>query len=112
MPIELCPLVVPNDRPAQINVSGLAPHTPYTVRVRALRQHGPGDEHTFTSDMDGRLSLQSTYPHRGGDAVRGEHAVHLFLGDEPIARLRFYALPPDLCARRPLRCDFHIHTHY
>jgi predicted metal-dependent phosphoesterase TrpH len=31
---------------------------------------------------------------------------------ERLARLSFYALPPALHARRPLRCDFHIHTTY
>jgi hypothetical protein len=112
MPIELCPLVVPNDRPTRIKVSGLEPHTQYTVRVRALRQHGPGDEHTLTSNVDGCLSLQSTCPNPGVDTVRGEHAIGLLLGGDPIARLSFYALPPALHARRPLRCDFHIHTHY
>ena len=105
MPIKLEPFVVPNDRPAALTISGLAPHTRYTVRVRNLRQHGPGTEQERTAGSDGDLTLLNTY------SQRGEYAVDLVEGDV-VVRLFFYALPPDLHARRPLRCDFHIHTHY
>ena len=105
MAIHITPLVIPLDQSTPITVRGLEPHTAYTVHLRARRQHGPGTEHTQTTDGQGCLVLENTYRERG--------EVWLdMLGTEPLVRCSFYVLPPELYARRPLRCDFHIHTHY
>jgi predicted metal-dependent phosphoesterase TrpH len=106
MPIQLEPMAVPNDRPAALQITGLTPHTRYTVRVRALRQHGPGTECERAAGGDGSLAIGETLY-----SQRGEYAVDLLEGDSAV-RLPFYAAPAELHARRPLRCDFHIHTHY
>ena len=111
MPIHLEPLVVPTDHSAPITIRGLLPDTRYTVHVRALRQHGAGVKSEWTTDRNGHLNLCGVYATRGEYSVRLEPAT-ASPGGEPLSRLSFYALPPDLYARRPLRCDFHIHTHY
>jgi predicted metal-dependent phosphoesterase TrpH len=105
MPIALEPLVIPGDRLSSLHLTGLTPHTRYIVHVRGLRQHGPGIEYKLTSNAEGSLSLKGTW------AASGEYAFNL-LGDASTVRLAFYVVPSDLHARRPLRCDFHIHTHY
>jgi hypothetical protein len=59
----------------------------------------------LAADDLGRLSLDHVF------SQRGEHWLDV-VGAEPPVRLSLYALPPELQARCPLRCDMHIHTHY
>jgi predicted metal-dependent phosphoesterase TrpH len=106
MSITIEPLVVPIDRRVSVLVRGLEAQTAYTVRVRARRQEGPGSEDVLAADGQGRLSLERAYPERG------EYWLDVLHGEQRLARLSFYTLPPELYRRRPLRCDFHIHTHY
>ena len=92
-------------RSTEIVVHGLTPGARYGVRLRSLRQHSPATERAMAADERGCLTLD------GCPDLRGEHWVDV-LASERVARLGFYVLPPDLYARRPLRCDFHVHTHY
>jgi hypothetical protein len=106
MAIQIEPLIVPLDQHVSVTVHGLEAHTPYTVRVRSRRQHGPGTEQALAADGEGQLVLEESY------RLRGEYWLEVLKGEDRLGRASLYALPPDLYARRPLRCDFHIHTHY
>ena len=106
MSITIEPLVVPIDRSVSVVVRGLEADSAYTVRLRARRQEGPGSEDVRTADGQGRLTLERAY------AARGEYWLDVLQEEVRLARLSFYALPPELYRRRPLRCDFHIHTLY
>ena len=92
MSIELEPLVVPNDCPTALYITGLTPHTRYTVRVRACGSTGRAQSVEVTADGDGNLTVaETTY------SQRGEYAVDLLDGDSSV-RLSFYA-----AAARPAR---------
>ena len=106
MSITIEPLVVPLDRRVSLAVHGLEPHRVYTVHLRARRQHGPGTEQALTADDRGCLALEADF------SQRGEQWLDVLDGGERLARLSCYVAPPKLHARRPLRCDFHIHTLY
>lgn len=108
MSIELTPLIVPRDEPTPLTIRGLTPDATYVVRLRSARQDADLAEHELQADVEGQLSITGRYE------VRGEHLLDLFPGPAStrLARLHFYAASPDLCARRPLRADFHIHTLY
>jgi hypothetical protein len=103
--IHLQPLVVPLHQSVTLVVQGLEPDTPYTVRSRSRRQHGPGTERTLASNRQGTLAIKGAY------LLRGEYLLDI-LRETHLTRLSFYVAPPELWMRRPLRCDFHIHTHY
>lgn len=105
MSIYIQPTVVPLDQRASLVVHGLEARRAYTVCLRGRRQHGPGVEETLTADEKGRLLFSRTFDQRG------EHWLDV-IASAHVVRLSVYALPPTLHARRPLRCDFHIHTHY
>jgi len=105
MPIHVEPLVVPLNQDTRVSVCGLEPYASYTIRLRSRRQEGPGVEQTLESDGAGCLAIEHAYPQRGEQWLD-------VLDTEPQTRLSIYALPPALLARRPLRCDMHIHTHY
>ncbi len=108
MTIRLAPLLTSIGRPATLVVEGLTPGHRYVVRARACRQDDDVHEHELSADAEGRLCVEAAY------AVRGEHVLDLYPAPatDRLARLRFYAATPELCARYPLRCDFHIHTLY
>jgi predicted metal-dependent phosphoesterase TrpH len=105
MSIHIQPLVVPLNRQTSVAIHGLDPHSTYTVRLRARRQHGPGTERTLGTDGEGCLILENVFRQRGEQWIDVQH-------EERLARLSIYALPSELYARRPLRCDMHIHTTY
>jgi hypothetical protein len=105
MPIRLYPLVTAIGHPTAFHVEGLTPGTRYAVQVRARRQLAPLWMDEDDADQQGRLRVPGTL------AARGEHTVDVYTpAGERLARLSVYALPPEAFARRPLRCDMHIHT--
>ena len=108
MSIELAPLVLPIDQPTAWVIEHLTPGARYTARVRSRRQDADMIEQELAADGSGRLHVEGTY------AVRGEHTIDLFPAQatDRLARLSFFVATPELLARRPLRCDFHIHTTY
>ena len=76
---------------------------------RRIRRPGTVREETLATDAAGRLCVEGVYAHRGEYTVDVHWDVH---DSKRLGRGSFYAAPPDLFARRPLRCDMHIHTHY
>jgi hypothetical protein len=108
MPIELLPLTLPHDQPAQLTIGGLTPDGTYTVRVRSARQDADLIEYERQADQQGWLGLEGRY------AVLGEHLLDVFAApaSDRLARLCFFVVSPELYQRRPLRGDFHIHTLY
>ncbi|MBN1641347.1 MAG: CehA/McbA family metallohydrolase [Anaerolineae bacterium] len=108
MTIRLAPFTVPIDRPATLVVEGLTPGHRYVVRTRACRQDDDVHERELSADGGGQLCVEVAC------GVRGEHMLDLFPAPatDRLASLRFYAASPELRARYPLRCDFHIHTLY
>ena len=108
MPIPLTPLLLPLDRPAVLTIQGLAPGELYVVHVRDRRGAGPSSEYERSADDRGSIQIEGTY------AARGEHLLDLYPSPavERLARLAFYVAPAEMHARRPYRCDFHIHTTY
>jgi hypothetical protein len=108
MPIEIAPLVLPIAQPTTVVISYLTPGAGYLVRVRSCRQESDLIERELVADSSGRLYLTSAY------TVHGEHALDLFPSPavERLARLSFFVVTSDTFARRPLRCDLHVHTTY
>lgn len=115
MSIKLLPLVLPIDRPAVLSVEGLAPHAQYRIQVRPRRQLGPVSEYELAAGQEGHLCIEAAY------AAAGEYIADVYAAPAPdrpatqadrLARLHFFVAADDLFARRPLRCDFHIHTLY
>jgi predicted metal-dependent phosphoesterase TrpH len=108
MAFELFPLVVPVDQTAVLSIAHLTPGGNYVVRIRARRRDADVSEQELVADDSGRLWVRDTY------TVPGEHTIDLFAapGSDRLARIAFYVAAPELHTRRPLRCDFHIHTIY
>ena len=108
MSLSLEPLVLVLDRPTELRIGPLTPNKPYTIRVRPARALEPVQTHNLHADSRGWLHVRDRF------SVPGEHLVDIAPSPEglPLARRSFYAAPPDLARRRPLRCDMHIHTLY
>ena len=114
MPIQLTPLVLSIDRPTTLTIEHLTPRARYILHVRCRRQLDLVAECELTADNQGCLHVEGTY------TGRGEYTVDLYASSigrsvsavDRLARLHFFVAPPDLFVRRPLRCDFHIHTTY
>ena len=108
MAIELLPLVLVADRPTTLTISGLTPGQRYVLQVRSTRQGDLLVDREFVADAEGCVGVERQYP------TPGEHLVDVYASTagERLERLHFFAAPPDLHGRRPLRCDFHIHTVY
>lgn len=106
MPTDLYPLVVPLDKPTTLTLDDLTPGIAYLATIRSRRSGVVLVETEQTADQDGKLYVKALA------AERGEYWVDLYpvRGTNRLARLSFFAVPPELAARRPLRCDFHIHT--
>jgi hypothetical protein len=108
MSIDLTPVVIPIDQPTAFVIEHLTPGARYIVRVRSRRQGAVIAEQELAADKSGRLHVEGTY------ALQGEHTIDLFpaSGTDRLTRLSFFVATPELYVRRPLRCDFHIHTTY
>jgi predicted metal-dependent phosphoesterase TrpH len=79
--------------------------------VRARRRPGTDIERILAADAEGRLHVEGSYAQRGEYTIDVQNTIDVRAG-ERVGRVFFYVAPPDLFTRRPLRCDFHIHTHY
>jgi hypothetical protein len=108
MDIHLYPLVAAMNRPVTFSVEGLCPGARYLVRIRPRRHLAPSAEHEGRAGADGCLRLDATLSGRGEYTVD----VHALPGEGHLAQKSVYAAPAALLGRRPLRCDFHIHTRY
>ena len=108
MPTALYPLVIQVEQPTTLTLDDLTPRVPYQATVRSRRSGEIIAEHEQTADQNGELHIEVLV------SERGEYWVDLcpVPATDRLAQLSFFAVPPELAARRPLRCDFHIHTLY
>jgi hypothetical protein len=106
--IVLSPLVVPQGMQSTLSIAQLVPGASYRVLLRPVRQNRVRFETTLESSRDGKLSWVQPV------AWCGEALCEVYAGESrsPLATLSLYAAPPEYLTRRPLRCDFHIHTTY
>jgi len=106
--ITLSPLVVSQEEKAKLTISHLLPGASYRLVLRPVRQFREQVEHVLVSDRAGVIRWEQPI------TWNGETLCEVFAGENPmpLSVLRFYAAPPAYLNRRPVRCDFHIHTTY
>lgn len=106
MPTALYPLIVSVEQPATLTLDDLTPGASYLAIVRSRRSGVSLTEQEQAADQDGELHIEVRA------LEQGEYWIDLcpVPATDRLARLSFFAAPPELAARRPLRCDFHIHT--
>ena len=106
MPITLRPLIVLQGTRPALTLTGLQPDSPYHLVLLPVRDPNARVELHAASDDQGRLMLEPALPWAGeilcDILVEGSQAL--------LETCHFYALPPELAHRRPLRVDFHMHT--
>lgn len=102
------PQVAVINQATRIECQGLEPGTLYRVSGFAKRNSGPCWERELRADSEGQLRWVETFP------ASDEYMLDLYAAgaQRPVTTGHIFALPPDLAYRRPLRCDFHIHTYY
>ncbi|MHB0857673.1 MAG: PHP domain-containing protein [Anaerolineae bacterium] len=112
MSIAIRPLVLAQGTRAHLHISGLTPGRAYGVALLPTRRRDLRMAQHLVADEQGNVSwIQSV-------SWQGEAICDVTPADEPggevgpTEEVRVYAAPPDLAARRPLRCDLHIHTTY
>jgi len=78
------------------------------VAILPVREPGTRLEMDVQADARGR----ATWAQRV--TWQGEALCDILVdeGQTPAATLYLYAAPPEMLRRRPLRCDFHVHTTY
>jgi len=106
--LALRPLVVAAGSEATLAVEGLVPGRAYRVGILPVREPGTRLELQVRADARGRAAWSQRVTWQGEalcDVFAGE-------GQTPAATLHFYATRPEMLRRRPLRCDFHVHTTY
>jgi hypothetical protein len=105
MAITIHPIVCTAGRKSIFTAHGLVPERFYRLSLLPVFEHTRLDQRV-TADENGRLAWEQEIDWQGEaicDVFAGD-------GDQPVATLHLYAVSEALAGRRPLRCDFHLHT--
>ncbi len=108
MTLSIRPLIVAENSPAYLELSGLSPGQDYLIQLLPVAEIGSLYELRATASSDGVI------PWKIDVLWSGEALVDLIpaKSDRTAATLRLFAAPAEIARRKPLRVDFHIHTLY
>jgi hypothetical protein len=108
MPLSISPALLTRGSRVVLLLSGLTPGKPYRVSILPVREKDSHYDTHSTADVNGAILWQQEIN------WSGEALCDIFYDEHPQAfeTLHVYAAAPEIASRRPLRCDFHIHTTY